>query len=654
VNGAKRGVRALAILPLLALGACPRGGDAPRPNGPGKTVRVRAFTEPSPIRLVASVGTYLFTAPSHGLDRWDANGRALSLDLGHGATGDRVLALAVDASRGWLWAVTEAAAGYYDVSHQTFTELPPPPKVVGIDFPTVRAIAPSNDGGVWIGHGKGLFYANPAGQWTATPITDAVRSLYAADDGWLWLATSGGVIGKKPTGESFRFGPDQGCLIASARVIVRGPGGAVLAIGEDKAGKQQVAIGNDQSWTSYRVSPDARWEAAVAHGDDVVVLGNGRLYRVGARKVERRPLTRDGFRLLPTAGSAAAPVVDNLDVAVPAGAPSIAMWGDDAVVGTFDVGTARVGRGGAGPITFLRRGAMFDGATSLSVACRRPDDCWIATGARRAWRWRGDGFEPDGPADQIVLAVVRSPSGDVFALHRIGDTKKLSVSRIDGGGWTSIAQLETPGDRPEVSFARFSPGGLLWVGLRYHAGAEERPWGVALVDVSLGAVAYHHKSNDQREVKKGVLPVPIGVVDGAFMDEDEVWFATSEGVARMVGKKITMWNEANGLQSELVRAIAASPGGVVFAATGAGVGELDGDKWQFPRDLAFSVNDLALAADGRLWLATERGVALYDGKRVRRLDVRRGLIENEILDVALDSFGRLWARGPSSITLISP
>jgi hypothetical protein len=649
-----RGIRAASLIALAVLGACPRGGDSPHTT-PAKTVRVRAFTEPSPVRLAAVVANTLFTASAHGLDRWDASGTALTLDLGHGAAGDRAVALSPDASRGWLWVATDSTVGYYDVAHQTFAEVPAPPKVLGLDLWTVHGLAASADGGVWIGNAKGLFYVNPAGQWTATPITDPINALYTSDDGWLWLGTKSGVIGKKPTGESFRFGPDQGCEIANARVVVRAPGGgAVMIVGEDKAGKQEVAIGGASSWSSYRVSPEVVWEAAATHGDDVIVLGKGRLYRVGARGDARRPLTREGYRMLATAGTAPPPIVDPLDVTLPAGAPAIALWGDDVIVGTHDVGAVRIAAGGTGAVSWLRRRAMFDGAQSLSVACKSADDCWIATGARRAWHWRGDGFEPDGPVDQAVLAVVRSPQGDTYALHRSGDAKKITISKIEPDAWKEIATLETPGDHPEVSFARFSPGGLLWVGLRYHQGKDERPWGVALVDVALGAVAYHHATSDQREVRKGILPVPIGVVDGAFMDEDEIWFATSEGVARLAGKKVTVWNETNGLESELVRAIAASPGGIVFAATGAGVGEYDGDKWQFPKELGFPVNDLALATDGRLWLGTDRGVALYDGKKIKRLDVRRGLIENEIDDVALDAFGRLWARGPGSLTLVSP
>jgi hypothetical protein len=646
--------RALALgAAALAVG-CPAGDHGPQ-HPAHHTVRVRAFTEAASVRRVAVAGPYLFAAAAHGLDRWDASGTTLRLDLGHGARGDRALAMATDTSRGWLWVVTESTVGYYDVAHQTFTEVPPPPGLIGLELPTVGAIAPATDGGVWLGNGKGLFYTNAAGQWTATKINDPIRALYSADDGWLWIASNHGVIGKKPNGESFQFGPTQGCQVVSARVVGRGPGGGVMVIGEDPAGKQEVSLWTDGAWSSFRVSPDARWEAITPHGDAVIVLGGRHLYRVAPRNAsERRPLTRDGYRLLPTAGKGPDLVVDNLDVPLPAGEPSVAVWGDDLVVGTNDVGIARVTRGGQGPITWLRRSEMLAGATTLSVACRERDNCWVATGARRAWRWRGDDFEADGPVDQAVLAVVRAPSGEIYALHRPGDAKKLSLSKVEPSGWTPVAEIETPGDRPTVTFARFAPGGLLWVGLRYHAGVEERPWGVAVVDVSVGAAAYYHASGDRRDVKRGILPVPISTADAAFMDENEVWFATSEGAARLVGKKVTVWNEATGMASELVHAIAASPGGVVFAGTGAGVGEFDGDKWTFPRALRFAVNDLALARDGRLWLATDRGIGLYDGRRVRRLDVRRGLLENEIQDIALDAFGRVWARGPKSLTVIVP
>jgi len=252
-----------------------------------------------------------------------------------------------------------------------------------------------------------------------------------------------------------------------------------------------------------------------------------------------------------------------------------------------------------------------------------------------------------------VLAVVKDGGGTLYGLHSLGDSPRIVVSRVDGDEWTPLTELVTPGSRPRVSFARFAPSGLLWVGLTYQDGQDERPWGVAIIDVALGTVAYYHASSDRRELAQGVIPVPVGAVDAAFRDRD-VWVATSEGAVRLRGADVTVWDESDGMVSELVRAIAVAGKGSVFVATGAGVGQFDGARWMFPRELAFPVNDLVLGADGRLWLATDRGVAVVWDGRVRRVDVRRGLLENRIADVALDEYGRVWARGAASLTLITP
>jgi hypothetical protein len=53
-------------------------------------------------------------------------------------------------------------------------------------------------------------------------------------------------------------------------------------------------------------------------------------------------------------------------------------------------------------------------------------------------------------------------------------------------------------------------------------------------------------------------------------------------------------------------------------------------------------------------MATDRGMALYDGRKVKRLDTRRGLLENELADIAIDELGRVWARGAESLTLVDP
>ncbi len=647
---------------LVALGTgCP---EPPRPVPPARgTVHVRAATDASAVRLMVTAGSFLFAAGAHGVDRWSpGDGTVLPLSSAHGLPGDRVLAMASDRERMWLWIATDGGLGYYDVTAETFTELASS-KVV--DVSAARApgevhLAPAADGGVWIGHPLGLFYTNPAGQWAATAITGRIAALALGEDGWLWIGTLDGLIGRKPTGETFRYGPADGCDVVKARLIVRAPGGGVLVVGESGDGKQRVAIRKAGAWASYKVSPEVRIDHLAARGDGLIAMGGRKLYALDAVGTgKRRLLTRDGVRLLPVGretGVVASPVtIDPLPAVLPQDATDLAVVGDEILVGTRDVGIARLDLEATQPEGWLRRRQLLEGATTLTVACRAKDDCLLATGARRAWRFDGEVYEPTGPESQAVLAVVRDHHGAVYALHRAGDAAAIEVSRVEGEDWTSTGmQIKTPGDRPEVSFARFGPGGMLWVGLRYTDGKDLRPWGVALVDLEVGAVAYHHATTDRKERKQGVLPVPIDVVDGAFAGDDEVWLATTEGAARLVGDDITVWNETNGMASELIRAIAVSPGGFVFVATGAGVGLFDGEAWSFPRELSFEVADLAIATDGKLWMATSRGVALYDGKKVKRLDVRRGLLENDIVDIALDEHGRVWARGAESLTVITP
>ncbi|HSN27517.1 MAG TPA: hypothetical protein VLT45_14580, partial [Kofleriaceae bacterium] len=134
---------------------------------------------------------------------------------------------------------------------------------------------------------------------------------------------------------------------------------------------------------------------------------------------------------------------------------------------------------------------------------------------------------------------------------------------------------------------------------------------------------------------------------------DIAWFATNEGVARLAGGQVTVWTEADGLRSELARAVTIAVDGGVIVATGAGAGVWTGKGWEFPPALRFEVNDVVATRNGQVWMGTERGIAAWDGHKVRRVDTRRGLAENDVLDVTADQFDRVWARGPASLTLVS-
>lgn len=652
---------ALLIGLALGLAACPPP-EPPRPLPPVSTgkVRVRVFTEPSPVRMVVGAERFVFVATGDDLERFDDGGGVFALSAATKRVSS-VLALGPDPDRKLVWILSDAGVGRYDAQTETYEELLEPPASIGLDFATLEkeggaAIASASDGGAWIGTAKGLLYVSSKGGWTATPIKDPIKAVVRDRAGWLWIATTTGLIARNPKGSSAHIGAGQGLMISSPRLLVEMPGDRMLVIGTDEQGKERVAFGKGMAWHTYRALPDVTWDAATRRGNGAVVMGGGRVYRIGLAEPNMvRPLARDGMRLVAvTVGAPNEWVIDPIDLVVPPGATSLGAVDDQLLIGTRDLGTARFvmsSDGHAHPRDWLRRKQMFQDATTLSVACSGVDDCWIATGARQAWHWTGARFVAGGP-DEVVLGVVRDPGGMIYALHRNGTEATARLSRIDRtGAWTLVPNVtvQTPGAAAEISFARFASATALWVGLRYRDGIERRPYGLAIIDTAAGKVAYHRTGDTSA---KTMLPIPVGLVDGDVRG-DTAWFATNEGVARLAENQVRMWTEADGLQSELARAVTIAPSGNVIVATGAGAATWDGRGWEFPAALRFEINDVVATRNGQVWMATERGIAAWDGQKVRRVDMRRGLAENQILDVAVDQFDRVWARGVGSLTLIS-
>jgi hypothetical protein len=658
--------RSLLVGLVATVAACvaPELPAAPIPPVSTGKVRVRVFTEPSPVRLLAPAGRFLFVGTDSDLERWDRDGGVLTLSADHGLSGSHVAALAPDPERRWVWILTDGGLGHYDAGAEMYSEMPPPPPSLGLDFGALAkeasaSLAPADDGGAWLAGLHGLIYVSAQGGWASTPIKDPIRALARDRAGWLWVAAKGGLIARKPTGETVRIGAAQGVSITEPRILVELADERMLVIGADAEGHDRLAFGKQLTWTTYRALPEMRWDAAARRGAGAVVMGGDRVYRIApASTAQVRPLAREGMRLVPVASSTSELVnewaIDPIDLVLPAGAVTVGSADDHLLIGTRDLGTARYRDGDAHPRDWLRRKQMFEDATTLSVACARAKDCWIATGARQAWHWTGDKFAAGGP-DQVVLAVVRDPTGPIYALHRGSGEDEIHLSRIDGATWTPLPKiaLTTPGERPEVSFARFAASGALWIGLRYHDGIERRAYGIAIVDPSTGKTAYHRTEaavSDKKAPK--MLPIPVGVVDADVRGE-VAWFATNEGVARLAHGEVKLWTEADGLRSELARAVTIAPDGDVIIATGAGAGVWNGAAWDFPAALRFEINDVVATRNGQIWMATERGIAAWDGKKVRRVDMLRGLAENEVIDVAADQFDRVWARGPGSLTLVS-
>lgn len=666
-----RAVNAVGIALGMLLAGCAADAAGPAPIPPMSTgkVRVRVFTEPQPVRALASVGRFVFVGTDNHLERWDGDGNILPLSAEHGLSGNRIVALAADPARGAVWILTDGGLGIYDTTTEAYRELPAPPPTLGIDFATLATagatLAPAADGGAWVGTPHGLLAVTAQGAWTTTAMKQPVRALVRDAAGWLWLATTDGLHARRPAGDTLRIDAAHGNQVVDPRIVVPLGSDQLLVIGTDDAGHERIAIGRELAWTTFRALPEQRWDAAARRGTGAVLMGGDRIYKISPADGRVRPLTRDGMRLVPlVSGATTEWTISPLELVTPPGALALGAIDDQLLVGTRDLGTARYRDGDVRPHDWLRRKQMFRDATALSVACATANDCWIATGARRAWHWSGDRFVAGGP-DQIVLAVVRDPDGARFALHRAENESGIRLSRIDGETWTPVprATLTASAGASQITFARFAQSGQLWVGLRTSPpalpelslaagfGVADEPAAedaardaLAIIDTETGKVSYHRGEGDDA--------LPAGVID-ADVRGATAWFATAAGVARMAGGEITRWTAAEGLRSQVARALAIAADGSVFVATAAGAGRWDGKAWDFPATLGFEINDVVATRNGQVWMATERGIAAWDGHKLRRVDTRRGLAENHILDIAVDHFDRVWARGAGSLTLIS-
>lgn len=629
---------AATVTALLGLGAC-RSVETVRPIPPvsGGKVRVRVFTEPSPVKSVTTVGKLVFVATASHVERWGENDSVMPLSA---VSGEQIIAIASDEAKGQVWILSNRGVGAYDAASERYRDVLVVPAFV--DFEMDGASIAAADDGVWIGHRHGLVHVAEDGTWTPTPLVDEISALARDRNGWVWAATADGLMVRKANGVVERIGAVHGNGVDAPRILVELPNDQLLAIGTDESGQELIAIGRDVNWKTYRALPDVHWDAAARRGEGAVVMGDGRIFTITPEQPNRvKPLSRDGMRLVPLTSSRSEWSIDPLDVQTPTGAITLGAAGDSLLIGTKDLGTARFRDGS---LDWLRRRPMFQDATRLSVACAKEQDCWIATGGRRAWRWMGDGFVAGGP-DQIVLAVVRDPEGAIYALHRGANEIDIHLSRIDGATWVPVpnAIVTTPGAAPEINFARFAQAGALWVGLRYRDGEETRAFGMAVIDTASGRVDYHREGGDD------MLPIPMNVID-ADVQGETAYFATSEGVARLSRGEVKRWDEPVTADA---RAVTIATNGNVIIATPRGAARWDGKAWDVPPALRFEINDVVATKNGQVWMATERGITAWDGHKLRRVDTRRGLAENHILDIATDQYDRLWARGLGSLTLIS-
>lgn len=136
-------------------------------------------------------------------------------------------------------------------------------------------------------------------------------------------------------------------------------------------------------------------------------------------------------------------------------------------------------------------------------------------------------------------------------------------------------------------------------------------------------------------------------------DEGSIWIGTfGSGICQFLGENFTHFTETDGLPNKHVLSIAQDKVGKFWIATdGGGLAKLDFVrnkpvfKTYTTRDGLVDnfINDLTIAKDGAVWIASQKGVSRFDGKLFRNFSESDcKMLANHILSVYTDSKGVVW------------
>jgi ligand-binding sensor domain-containing protein len=676
-------MRIASVVLALVASACHgrrAGGPAPATAVARATFaasRVRAFSDSLAVTAISDSPTSVWVGTASGLLHWQG-GRYSALTQKDGLPADRILAATVD-QEGGIWVATES--GLTRGLHGAFANYPLPP--IG----TLISDLVSDGKTTWGASSAGLSRLRQR-HWEQYFISTPTTGIAFAEDKSIWVGTDGaGILRVHKDGNKVElYGPNEGCEVTSVRGIAA-VGKTLFAVGKNKDGAR-AAFFDGERFFSYALETPAPIEWAARDGGRMLFGVGEKIYAlrpIAADELQMPPAPPDGLKLAPLLSYAMRPrslglrpdlpsnllafgaapkltgqpppppgpplVVEELSLRLPEGVTVLRGSAHGLLIGTRFLGAMRLENEVP---RIYRINDLAQGGARLTVACARVEDktrndCFLATGTTRAWRFDGHAFATanvDPEPGSRVLAVILDPRGAVLAIHRGADDSKLRFSRVDDGRFTPIAlhAVRVPHGAPELNFAKFAPDGHLWVGLRYFdRDGDARDFGAIEIRLDAGQVLPHKE-------------LPQDVVAMAWSAQNEAWFATRSGVARLSRGELRVFTENDGMESEITRDVSVGKAGEIYVATQRGTGRFDGKRWIFPHLGAFyaPANSLSRDSHGNVFVGTDKGVFCVGDCTSEPIDPQRGLLDERVLDLAVDGYDRVWALTQKGINLVDP
>jgi ligand-binding sensor domain-containing protein len=580
--------------------------------------------------------------------------------------GNYLSAMLVDQS-GRLWSAGEGGVIQWDIrqgSYQKYTA------AEGLPANGITALARGADGKLWAGASNGYAASFDGTGWQVHSelVGETITAIAATPDGSLWFGTNRGVV---------RYDGHNWSAFTAQKGL---NGGEVKALLVDREGRVWAAmtggLANFEkgSWRPYSFPPGTDFTSLAQTTDGSIWAGSdGRIFRQVDGNWQEIDFQQDSdhARVGRITAMAAAP-----DGALWLSTPGYLVehngqnWrafrsGQDQPLASLAIdpnGGMWAGGADSGLLHFSgkdwQRYRSADGLESnfiLSLAVGQKGDVWAGTNqgafhhTGQAWQWFSSA---NGLLDDQVLAVAAAPDGSTWFGTQSG------AARFFGGGWISYT-VQTGYDMGQVDQIALAGNGSLWFA------AQQGAW---LYDV---------QSDTLYPVQGGLPAGPVQAV--APGQNGSAWYLTPKDIMRFGENH---WLPVNFPDQEFITCMSMSASGDLWLGTrGHGVYRLSGDIWSqfsinqadqlnlnpdgsayyqegtdlYPLNGKFllhyrqvdglpddTVNALAIAPNGAVWIGTDQGAGRFMDGSWQRFGLGSGLGLQKVQAVAIAPDGSAW------------
>ena len=523
----------------------------------------------------------------------------------------------------------------------------------GLPQETVRAIAQTEDGFLWVGTEAGLVKFDGARMQVFNRRSDPdifrnshIYALETAPDGTLWIGTNGGGLASLKQGFFRRFGLEHGLPSGRVSALAISPSGA-LWIGTYGGGLVEWRDGDPKVYDAasgmpspvifdLAIGPDgAVWVAT--YGGGVAVLRDGELQVLN----QETGLVDDHvWAVLPTTDGS--------------------VW-----IGT-NSGLQRW-REGEGLSRPMGQEQGLSHPRVISLVQDRDDNLWIGTYGGGLNRYRDGEFEhidrTGGLSSSHIWRLFEDREGSLW-LGTLGG----GLSQLKDGPFTTISNEEGLSSDLPSSFFEDEDQGLFIAsrdnGLDRLTNGGVESWSTrnGLTSNNLWGVLRDSRGDLWVATSgRGVDRLHDGVwrnygaeqgLRGSTiftLIEDrsgDIWLGSNLGLNRFVDGKFEVFTTDDGLVSNQIRALVQSQDGRLWVGTSAGLSVFDGEAFSTIPGLEVArISSILEDQDrpGLLWLGTDGdGVIRFEAQGHFAFNTEVGFFDDLVRAVVEDDFGFLW------------